>query len=64
MEEMRMEETLAATATPTDNAELEAAVAQIIIEIEHTIERMRQIQERTETLGSDTRAMLAQLKAV
>jgi hypothetical protein len=59
-----MEETLPVPPRPTESAELEAAVAQIIAEIEHTTERMKQIQERTERLGAETRAMLSQLKAI
>ena len=59
-----MEETLTVPPTPTESAELEPAVAQLILEIERTTERMKQIQERTETLGAETRAMLALLKTI
>jgi hypothetical protein len=57
-----MEKTLAEPPTPMENAELEAAVDQIIAEIERTTERMKKIQEETERLGAETRAMLTQLK--
>ena len=59
-----MEETLAVPPTPAESTELEPAVAQLIAEIERTTERMKQIQERTERLGAETRAMLALLKAI
>ena len=58
-----MEKTLTVPPTPTTRAELEAAVDQIIAEIERTTDRMKRIQEETEKLGAETRAMLDQLKA-
>jgi hypothetical protein len=59
-----MEKTLTIPSTPTTKAELEAAIDQIIAEIDRSTERMKQIQEKTEKLGAETRAMLDQLKAV
>jgi hypothetical protein len=64
MEEALVEKTLTGPSTPTESAEYQAAVDQIIAEIERTTERMKKIQEQTERLGAETRAMLEQLKAI
>ena len=58
-----MGKTLVTPTTPAESAELEVEAEKIITEINRTTERMRCIQERTERLGAETRAMLSLLKA-
>lgn len=48
---------------PKDDAELEAAIEQIFVEIEREHEQMKKDQEEIDRLKVRTRAILAQLKA-
>ena len=62
MEAISMDKILEAPLTPTESAELEAALVEIMAEIDRVRERMKGIQARTERLGAETRTMLAQMK--
>jgi hypothetical protein len=64
LEDNSMDKTASSPPTTVEGVELEAAVDQLIAEIKRTHERMQSIQERTERLGAETRAMIEQLKAL
>jgi hypothetical protein len=62
VEEGRVAELSAELLSSADRTELEAAIQRIILEIDRGMERMMQIQQRTERLGEETRAVLAELR--
>lgn len=48
---------------PTEEAEIKAAIAEMLAEVEHNREKMRRDQEEIERLKIRTRDMLTQLEA-
>ena len=48
---------------PTEEAEIEAAIEEMLAEVEHNREKMRRDREEIERLKIRTRAMLTQLEA-
>ena len=48
---------------PTEEAEIEAAIVEMLAEVEHNREKMRRDQEEIERLKIRTRDMLTQLEA-
>lgn len=62
LEAISMETTITRDMTPTTDAEYEAAIGQLLNEMERMIAPLAEKQQRSENLQRETRLMLSQLQ--